>query len=134
LFLSSCCSPRSKNRSSGAFAKGNIAFTLIELLVVIGIIAILAAIAFPIIKSVTRTAKSAKAVSNLRQIGLLVGSYAGDNNNRIPRYIDWGAYGGNSPALLFFQRTLAEYDGYRYGQSPLTPMRPLPDCFYDPSI
>ena len=101
---------------------------------VIGIIAILAAIAFPIIKSVTRTAKSAKAVSNLRQIGLLVGSYAGDNNNRIPRYIDWGAYGGNSPALLFFQRTLAEYDGYRYGQSPLTPMRPLPDCFYDPSI
>jgi hypothetical protein len=134
LFLSSCCSPRSKNRSSGVFSWGNTAFTLIELLVVIAIIAILAAIAFPIIKSVTRTAKSAKAVSNLRQIGVMVASYAGENNNRIPCYIDWGAYGGKPPALLFFQRTLAEYAGYKYGQSPRTAMRPLPDCFYDPCV
>jgi prepilin-type N-terminal cleavage/methylation domain-containing protein/prepilin-type processing-associated H-X9-DG protein len=134
LFLSSCCSPRSKNRSSGAFAKGNIAFTLIELLVVIAIIAILAAIAFPIIKSVTRTAKSAEAVSNLREIGVMVSSYAGDNNNRIPCYIDWEAYFGSPPGLVFFQRTLAEYAGYKFGQSPQTAMRPLPDCFYDPCV
>lgn len=109
-------------------------FTLIELLVVIVIIAILAAIAFPIIKSATRAAKSAKAVSNLRQIGMMAASYAGENNNRIPCYIDWGAYFGNPPGLVFFQRTLAEYAGYKFGQAPQSATRPLPDCFYDPCL
>jgi prepilin-type N-terminal cleavage/methylation domain-containing protein len=119
-------SPKEPPRLAELRPRSALAFTLIELLVVIAIIAILAAIAFPIIKSVTRTAKSAEAVSNLRQIGVMVAFYAGENNNRIPCYIDWGAYGGKPPALLFFQRTLAEYAGYRYGQSPLTAMRPLP--------
>jgi len=111
-------------------------FTLIELLVVIGIVAILAVIVFSSIKSASRSAKSAKAVSNLRQIGMMVVSYAGENNNRIPCYIDWGAFGGNPAALLFFQRTLASYAdaGYQYGQAPQTAMRPLPDCFYDPCL
>jgi prepilin-type N-terminal cleavage/methylation domain-containing protein len=114
-------------------------FTLIELLVVIVIIAILAAIAFPIIKSATRAAKSVRTVSNLRQIGMMAASYAGENNNRIPCYIDWGAYNngqprdGKPPELFFFQRTLAEYAvaGYKYDYSS---MRPLPDCFYDPCL
>lgn len=109
-------------------------FTLIELLVVIVSVAILSAIVFSAAKSASRSAKSVKAVSNLKQIGVMVASYAGDNNNRIPCYIDWDAYFGSPPALLFFQRTLAEYAEYKYGQSPLTAMRPLPECFYDPSI
>ncbi len=106
-------------------------FTLIELLVVIVSVAILSAIVFSAAKSASRSAKSVKAVSNLKQIGVMVASYAGDNNNRIPCYIDWDAYFGSPPGLVFFQRTLAEYAGYQYDYSS---MRPLPECFYDPSI
>jgi type II secretory pathway pseudopilin PulG len=51
---------------------------------VIAIIAILAAIAFPVAKSSMLSAKSAESVSNLRQIGVMVASYATENNNRIP--------------------------------------------------
>jgi prepilin-type N-terminal cleavage/methylation domain-containing protein/prepilin-type processing-associated H-X9-DG protein len=106
-------------------------FTLIEVLVVIVSVAILGAIVFSATKSASRSAKSVKAVSNLKQIGVMVTSYAGDNNNRIPCYIDWDAYFGSPPGLVFFQRTLAEYAGYQYDYSS---MRPLPECFYDPSI
>ena len=45
------------------------AFTLIELLVVIAIIAILAALLFPAFGRATKSAQSAKCMSNLRQLG-----------------------------------------------------------------
>ena len=110
------------------------AFTLIELLVVIAIIAILAAIAFPAAKSSMLSAKSAESVSNPRQIGVMVASYATENNNRIPYSINWYAFGGNPAGLLFFQRLLAEHAGYPYGQSPRSGARPLPEIFYDPCL
>jgi prepilin-type N-terminal cleavage/methylation domain-containing protein/prepilin-type processing-associated H-X9-DG protein len=129
--------PGSSRRRAQARKVAHIAtqtgFTLIEVLVVIVSVAILGAIVFSATKSASRSAKSVKAVSNLKHIGFLVASYAGENNNRIPCYIDWGAYNGNPPALVFFQRTLAEYAdaGYQYDYSAT---RPLPECFYDPSI
>jgi prepilin-type N-terminal cleavage/methylation domain-containing protein/prepilin-type processing-associated H-X9-DG protein len=130
--------PGSSRRRAQARKVAHIAtqtgFTLIEVLVVIVSVAILGAIVFSATKSASRSAKSVKAVSNLREIGVMVTSYAGDNNNRIPCYIDWDAYFGSPPGLVYFQRTLAEYAGYKFGQSPQTAMRPLPDCFYDPSI
>jgi prepilin-type N-terminal cleavage/methylation domain-containing protein len=109
-------------------------FTLVEMLVVIAIVAVLATLAFVATQRAMRSAKSVRSVSNLRQIGVMAGAYATENNNRIPCYIDWGAYNGNPPGLVFFQRTLAEYNGYEFGQSPQTALRPLPDCFYDPCV
>jgi len=53
-------------------------FTLVELLVVIGVIAVLAAILFPIITSATRSARKAKCVSNLRQLYLAQKIYSDD--------------------------------------------------------
>jgi prepilin-type N-terminal cleavage/methylation domain-containing protein len=53
-------------------------FTLIELLIVIAIIAILAAILFPVFAQARKSARSTAAISNLKQIGLASVMYAQD--------------------------------------------------------
>lgn len=53
-------------------------FTLVEMLVVIGIIAVLAAILFPVIVSATHAARKAKCISNLRQLTQAQRMYSDD--------------------------------------------------------
>ena len=59
-------------------------FTLIELLVVIAIILILAAIALPVIAKATYSARRAKCLSQIRQIGLGMQQYAINNGRQFP--------------------------------------------------
>jgi prepilin-type N-terminal cleavage/methylation domain-containing protein/prepilin-type processing-associated H-X9-DG protein len=61
------------------------AFTLIELLVVIGIIAILAAILFPVFARAKEAGKKTVCLSNIRQIGLATSLYLGDYDGAYPQ-------------------------------------------------
>jgi len=65
-------------------------FTLIELLVAIAIIAILAAILFPVFARAREKARQVTCASNLRQLAAAMLMYAQDYDERLPRYIGGG--------------------------------------------
>ncbi len=83
------------------------AFTLIELLTVIAIIGILAAIIIPTVGAVRKTAKSAQAVSNIKQIGMPTLLYAQDNRGAI---LGQGEEAGTG--FKYFELTMRQWATY----------------------
>jgi prepilin-type N-terminal cleavage/methylation domain-containing protein len=74
----------SKHRREEAQANSRRGFTLVELLVVIAIIAILAALLLPVLSNAKLRADRTLCMSNLKQWGVALGSYAGDNQESFP--------------------------------------------------
>jgi general secretion pathway protein G len=64
------------------------AFTLIEILVVIAILAIVAAILFPVFSRAKAAAKKTACMSNLKQMGHAILLYMGDYDDVFPNAID----------------------------------------------
>jgi prepilin-type N-terminal cleavage/methylation domain-containing protein/prepilin-type processing-associated H-X9-DG protein len=58
-------------------------FSLVELLVVVAIVAILAAILFPVFAQVREKARATDCLSNMRQIGMAAGMYFQDWDGRL---------------------------------------------------
>jgi prepilin-type N-terminal cleavage/methylation domain-containing protein/prepilin-type processing-associated H-X9-DG protein len=72
--------PNKPRPSGSAYRQG---FTLIELLVVISIIALLVGILLPALGAARRTAQNAQCLSNQRQVGIAIASYAVNNDDYI---------------------------------------------------
>ncbi len=80
------------------------AFTLIEMLVVIAIISILASMMMPSLYNAIAEAKQMSCISNLRQYGIILSAYAGDNNDYFPGYL-------NNPQGAFLNGKMDSYVG-----------------------
>jgi prepilin-type N-terminal cleavage/methylation domain-containing protein/prepilin-type processing-associated H-X9-DG protein len=74
--------------------KRNKGFTLIELLVVITIIAVLAAILFPVFLMARAKARAMSCIANLKQLGSTMAMYEGDWESTLP-YTSIPGAGGN---------------------------------------
>jgi prepilin-type N-terminal cleavage/methylation domain-containing protein len=108
------------------------AFTLVELLVVIAIVAILAALLFPLVGSMRIKASSAVSVSNLRNIGTAIMTYAADNNGTLPgpalshHYTKWNQF-GTSGQLCYILRDYLPNVPQPENSNPTTHYSPIFD-------
>ena len=96
-------------------------FTLVELLTVIAIIAVLAALLFPVFAAARGKAREITCVSNLRQIGLAFKMYAQDYDELYPWAVDptdkytpviWGGFPefqAQIPFMPFVHEALQPY-------------------------
>ena len=101
-------------------ARGADAFTLIELLVVIVIVAVLAAIILPLLGRTKQQADVVKTLSNMRQIGVALLSYANDNDYQLPNRVVNPGGGATTPPRW---PTLLQ----PYLQDPTVYTSPIPD-------
>lgn len=88
------------------FMKRGKRFTLIELLIVIAIIAILAAMLLPALNQARNRAKAIKCLSGLKQCGMALSMYDGDNDGWMPNGMNTADYFRNWSYYLIVNKYL----------------------------
>jgi prepilin-type processing-associated H-X9-DG protein len=72
------------------------AFTVVELVTVLAVVALLAAIGFPVLVKAKRNAQTTECLTNMRQLGMAFRMYLDDYDEQFPAAVPWGIPG--SPA------------------------------------
>jgi prepilin-type processing-associated H-X9-DG protein/prepilin-type N-terminal cleavage/methylation domain-containing protein len=85
----------------------SVGFTLIELLVVISVIAIIAAILFPVFAQAREKARQISCVNNLKQIGLAFFEYGDDYDDKMP---PWDTVEGTAPNYTYRDLWASNYE------------------------
>ena len=83
------------------------AFTLSELLVVMAVVGILSLLAYPAYQRVIESGRATACTANLRQLGMALGLYLGENNQTMPTLKT--ARGSVSDDLPVIDNTLDRY-------------------------
>src|SRR2546421_127028 len=107
-------------RRPGGFRQVCRGFTLIELLVVVAVVAILAAILFPVFAQAREQARKTTCQSNLKQIGLAFQLYLQDCDEMFPNTGDARLWMGR-----YWRWPLAPYLVYSRRRDPTNPTDPL---------
>ncbi|MGQ9454534.1 MAG: type II secretion system protein [Armatimonadota bacterium] len=81
---------------SHKFRVASSAFTLVELITLLAVVAVLAAIGFPVMVKARQNAQTAECLSNMRQLGVAFRMYLDDYHEQFPAAVPWGIPG--SPA------------------------------------
>jgi prepilin-type N-terminal cleavage/methylation domain-containing protein/prepilin-type processing-associated H-X9-DG protein len=113
---------------------GAAGFTLIELLVVIAIIAILAAMLLPALSAAKERAKRIQCVNSLKQMGIAIQMYIGDNNSTYPM-LKWSPTGSTWYPYEMARFTAPNDAGLDVGWENLgllygTKLLPSPQIYY----
>ena len=95
-------------------------FGLIELLVVVGVIAIMAAIMFPVFARAREKARQSSCLSNIRQLTLATLQFAQEHNDTLPSAFNWAKsvepYAKNS--MIFQCVSVEAKPGTHYAMNP----------------
>jgi len=94
-------------------------FTLVELLIVIAIIAVLAALLFPVFAQARESARKTNCASNLRQLGIAFSLYCQDYDERFPNNGDPFLWMGRRWRWL-----VQPYTGFAGQRDPAAPSDP----------
>jgi prepilin-type N-terminal cleavage/methylation domain-containing protein len=101
-------------------------FTLVELLIVIGIIVVLMGVLLPALSRARESANRTICTHNIRQIGVAMLTYIGNNDDSLP------FYGGYDPSWSgdFYKSTASDelhpYAAYRADKAPWNGPPPVP--------